>query len=69
MNYDGYGFEIFDDEWVFTPENSKEPVQKTMSVEEFMKEHPAAKTIAEHWEKEKPKENTIPDKPKTGMLF
>ncbi len=47
MNYDDYGFEIFDDEWVFTPENSKEPVQKT----------------------DKPKENTIPNKPKTGMLF
>lgn len=24
MNYDRYGFEIFDDEWVFTPENSKQ---------------------------------------------
>mgnify|MGYP003300047666 CR=1 FL=1 len=47
MNYDKYGFPIFDDEW----EDDK-AFQKTIPVEEFMKEHPGAKTIAEHWEKE-----------------
>lgn len=45
MNYDDYGFPIFDDEW----EDNK-AFQKTLPVEEFMKEHPGAKTIAEHWE-------------------
>ena len=49
MNYDEYGFPIFDDDW----EDDKASPQKTIPVEEFMKEHPAAKTIAEHWEKEK----------------
>ena len=50
MNHDEYGFPIFDEEW--------EDDKKTMSVEEFMKGHPDAKTIAEHWEKENKSENT-----------
>lgn len=54
MNYDEYGFPIFDDEW----EDDKAFPQKTLPVEEFMKEHPGAKTIAEHWEKENKPKNT-----------
>ena len=28
MNYDEYGFEIFDDEWEFSPENTKPQEKK-----------------------------------------
>ena len=54
MNYDKYGFPIFDDDW----EDDKAFPQKTMPVEEFVKEHPDAKAIAEHWEKENKSKNT-----------
>ena len=54
MNYDKYGFPIFDDEW----EDDKAFPQKIVPVEEFTKEQSGAKTIAGHLEKENKPKNT-----------